>query len=335
MKDIGDRRPDDEAGDEGLPSEGIRVGFIGKELARRLARRVQPRAVRRLAKYGAGAEEQQASNLIIEGENLQAMVTLFRERGQVDLVVTDPPYNTGKDFRYNDRWDEDPNDPDLGPLVGQDDLGRHTKWMKFMLTRLKIMRDMLKPTGVLAICIDHRELFHLGQMLDDDDLFGASNRLAIINWERSSTRRNDKEGVYTATEYILVYAKDRSRVDTSLLSRTELMDAAYKNPDDDPDGSWIGVSPFAPGASTHRGMVYAIQSPFTGLLHYPPGTQCWKDEKKTIRRWLEHWGSRYVETDLGDGLAKALLLEGAIDPRHVDDPLINDPAVSRARAAAL
>ena len=30
----------------------------------------------------------------------------------VDLTLTDPTYNTGGDFRYNDRWDEDSNDPD-------------------------------------------------------------------------------------------------------------------------------------------------------------------------------------------------------------------------------
>jgi hypothetical protein len=45
------------------------------------------------------------------------MVTLYKYRGQVDLIVADPPYNTGQYFRYNDRWDQDPNDPDLGTLV--------------------------------------------------------------------------------------------------------------------------------------------------------------------------------------------------------------------------
>src|SRR5205085_10438341 len=108
---------------------------------------------------------------------------------------------------------------------------------------------------VVGICIDHRELFDLGRMLDEPDSFGASNRLAIINWERSSTRRNDKEGVYTAAEYVLVYAKDKARVNTALLDRTEELDAVYKNPDNDPEGPWIGVSPFAPGASSNGGMV--------------------------------------------------------------------------------
>jgi adenine-specific DNA-methyltransferase len=315
--------------------EGIRITFSGREVAKRIARKVQPRISRRITKYSVGPEELQACNEVIEGKNLQAMVTLYRERGQVDLILTDPPYNTGKDFRYNDRWEEDPNDPNLGDLVPADEPGRHTKWMRFMLPRLKVMKDMLKPSGVLAICVDQRELFRLGAMLDDEELFGEDNRVAVINWERSSTRRNDKSGVYSATDYILVYSKDRDRSTTALLDRTDAMDAAYKNPDNDPQGSWQGVSPFAPGAATHPGMVYAIQSPFTGQLHYPSGTQCWKDEKPTIKRWLESWGSAYVEEDFGDGYSKGLLLKGAKDPRELNDPLADDPVVENARKAAI
>lgn len=133
--------------------------------------------------------------MLIEGENLQAMVTLYKFKGQVDLIVTDPPYNTGQYFRYNDRWDDDPNDPDLGLLVPDEDGSKKTKWMKFMWPRLQIMKAMLKATGVLAICIDHRELFRLGQALDE--IFGEKNRLAIINWQKSAAPRPDNNHVST------------------------------------------------------------------------------------------------------------------------------------------
>ena len=155
--------------------EGIRITFSGKDVAKQIARKVQPRTSRRSTKLSVGPEEERSRNQVIEGENLQAMVTLYRERGHVDLILTDPPYNTGRDFRYNDKWEEDPNDPDLGELVGADEVGRHTKWMRFMWPRLKVMKDMLRPGGVLAICIDHREIFRLGSMLDE--LFEEDNRL--------------------------------------------------------------------------------------------------------------------------------------------------------------
>jgi hypothetical protein len=123
---------------------------------------VRPRVGKVIAKYSTGTAEERARNFVIEGDNLQAMATLYKERGLVDLILTDPPYNTGQDFRYNDRWEEDPNDPGMGELVSEEDGGRHTKWMRFMWPRLQMMKSMLKPAGVLAICIDHRELFSIG-----------------------------------------------------------------------------------------------------------------------------------------------------------------------------
>lgn len=309
---------------------GITVNFSGKANATRIARKVRPRVVRRIKTLSVGDATAQAENLLIEGDNLQAMATLYRERGQVDLILTDPPYNTGNDFRYNDRWEEDPNDPGMGELVSADDGARHTKWMRFMWPRLQMMRSMLKPGGVLAICIDYRELFRLGQMLDE--LFGEHNRLGVINWQRSSTIRNDKDGVSTATEYVLVYARDGEKAATGRLDRTDRHDAGYRNPDNDPEGPWNGVTPFAPGAKTHRGMVYGVQHPFTGELIYPTGDQCWKKEKKTIKAWFEAWGSEYVETELNDGKVKGLLLKGARDPR--ERPPADDPAVVRSRKRA-
>ena len=146
---------------------GIVLNFHGKRAAQEIDKKVRPRQTQIIKKLSVGTPEEQSRNMIIEGENLQAMVTLYKERGQVDLILTDPPYNTGQYFRYNDRWDTDPNDPELGQVVKLEDGSRHTKWMKAMLPRLNMMKAMLKPSGVLAICIDDNELFHLGMMLDE------------------------------------------------------------------------------------------------------------------------------------------------------------------------
>ncbi|RAE29158.1 site-specific DNA-methyltransferase, partial [Burkholderia multivorans] len=128
------------------------------------------------------------------------------------------------------------NDPDMGEIVGSDDPAKHTKRMKFMYPRLQMMRAMLKPSGVLAICIDSRELFHLGQMLDE--LFGEENRLAIINWQKTAAPRSDKDGVTTTTEYVLVYARNIARARTASLERTDADNRRYGNPDRDSHGLW-------------------------------------------------------------------------------------------------
>jgi adenine-specific DNA-methyltransferase len=314
---------------------GVRVTFSGKDNARHIARLVQPRVSKTLKALSAGPEDERARNQLIEGENLQAMVTLYRERGQVDLILTDPPYNTGQDFRYNDHWEEDPNDAGLGEFVSDEDPARHTKWMRFMWPRLQVMREMLKPSGVLAICIDHRELFRLGQMLDE--LF-KGNRLGIINWQKSYAPRNDNRHLSTATEYVLIYARDIETARTSLLDRTASMNARYSNPDNDLNGDWGSDNPCAGEGPTHPGMVYGIQSPFTGEIQWPPDGKCWRSERPSMLDWLEAWGSEYESRDIGDGMpSKALILrEATIENSEAGRPQgsISDPVVRRARRRA-
>ncbi|WP_370501339.1 site-specific DNA-methyltransferase [Mycolicibacterium sp. jd] len=291
---------------QGEAEPGVKLTFPGKATARRITRRVRPRVQRTIAKYGAGPDEERAKNVLIEGDNLQALTTLYKERGNVDLILTDPPYNTGGDWRYNDKWDDDPNDPGIGDVVREDDRARHTKWMKFMYPRLLLMKQMLKPSGVLAICIDHRELFHLGQLLDE--LFGAANRLAIINWEKASAPRNDKRHVASATEYVLVYAKDAERAATGALPRSEASLGRYANPDGDPRGNWREHDLTARTPSPKD--QYGIQSPFDGTIHYPAGHRSWAHPKRNIKRWVEEWGVEYAETDIGDGRPPALMVKG-------------------------
>jgi adenine-specific DNA-methyltransferase len=283
---------------------GVNLSFPGKVLARQLGRRVRPRNQRTVKAHSAGDEHGRSRNLVIEGDNLQALASLYRERGQIDMILTDPPYNTGGDFRYNDKWDTDPNDPDMGEFVGSDDPAKHTKWMKFMYPRLQMMRAMLKPSGVLAICIDNRELFHLGQMLDE--LFGEENRLAIINWQKTAAPRSDKTGVTTTTEYVLVYARDAARAKTASLDRTDDDNRRYSNPDSDPGGLWREGN-LSARTYTASGD-FGIQSPFTGDVLYPPGERAWAHPKRNVKMWLEEWGSEYEERAIGDGRVKALML---------------------------
>lgn len=316
-------RDQDEAG-------GLRLTYKGQTPPWRIVRRVQPRSQKIEAKLSWGAEPDQACNMLVEGENLQAMVSLYKYRGQIDLILTDPPYNTGEDFRYNDRWDVDPNDPDLGVLVPAEDGSRHSKWLRFMVPRLWMMKDMLRPGGVLAICIDHRELFRLGMVLDG--LFREENRLGIINWQKT-TAKNDKKHLSSSTEYVLVYAKREGQTKTGLLERTAKSNARFGNPDNDPLDRWKQGDLAAQGEASHPTMVYALQSPFDGQLHYPPPGRHWAYEKRQIKTWLEGWGSAYAEKQLPDGRSKALVIREAPMP-HETKFSPDHPILAEARKAA-
>lgn len=326
---------------KGMINGGVSLNFYGKRSAMEIDKKVRPRVTRRVNDLHVGTPEEQSRNLLIEGENLQAMVTLYKFRGQVDLVIADPPYNTGQNFRYNDRWDLDPNDPDLGALVTKEDGSRHTKWMKAMLPRLQMMKAMLKPQGVIAMCIDHNELFHLGMMMDE--VFDEENRLAIINWQKSYAPKNDSAHVSSATEYVLVYAKDKTLAKTGLEARTEAMNSRYTNPDNDPDGPWASDNATSRDRRDHDR--YGIQSPFTGAIFYP-GNASWRLPKGRMKEVLESWGSKYVEKDINDGRAKALVIDKAVLPKLpkntnldefstvADDATFNHPSILKARKAA-
>jgi adenine-specific DNA-methyltransferase len=308
---------------------GVSINFSGKKTAKEIDKKVKPRVTKIVKKLSFGKEEEKMKNLIIEGENLQAMVTLYKYRGTVDLILTDPPYNTGREFRYNDKWDSDPNDPDLGMLITLEDGSKHTKWMKFMYARLNMMKAMLKPSGIIAICIDDKELYNLGKMMDE--IFDEENRLGIINWQKN-TKDKDTDHMSTSTEYVLVYSNDKERAKTNLIERSERINSKYKNPDNDPKGNWTGGDLTAP--RTTKKDTYAIQSPFTGALHYP-GARAWSNNKISMKKWMNEWGTEYIEMDIKDGHSKAIVIKGAPIPEIINkienvrnNPVIEDSEVS-------
>jgi adenine-specific DNA-methyltransferase len=60
------------------------------------------------------------NHLIIEGENYHALKALSVANIKVDIIYIDPPYNTGKEFIYND-------DFSTKKSVGKDDPHKHSK----------------------------------------------------------------------------------------------------------------------------------------------------------------------------------------------------------------
>ena len=65
--------------------------------------------------------------------------------------------------------------------------------------------------------------------------------------------------------------------------------AKYKNPDNDPQGPWQNTTAFAPGGTTHQGMVYAIQHPFTGKMMYPTRDAHWRYQQEQMLEIMRGW----------------------------------------------
>lgn len=168
-------------------------------------------------KYGFTTEGKQkkptdSGNLIIEGDNLEALKTLLpKYEGNINCICIDPPYNTGtENWIYNDNVNHPKIKQWLNQIVGKegDDLSRHDKWLCMIYPRLKLMHKLLKDDGLIFINIDDNEVHNLVAIMNE--IFGVKNKLSILIWDLGS---GTSAGHFTrAHEYILVYAKNKSSI---------------------------------------------------------------------------------------------------------------------------
>ena len=177
-------------------------------------------------------------NLFIEGDNLEVLKLLQKSYHQkVKMIYIDPPYNTGKEFIYPDKFDD--NLDTYLRYTGQKDAdgrafgtntetsGRyHTNWLNMIYPRLKLARNLLREDGCIFISIDDHEVDNL--RLVCDEVFGEANCIAQICW--AGGRKNDSRLVSVSHEYVLCYVKSAQHLsenDTKWRQRKKGLDDIY------------------------------------------------------------------------------------------------------------
>lgn len=298
-------------GDE-IETEQERYAFTwpGKAAAIRQSQTVSTAALRPRVDKSRGRDGKDGSfdsdNIYIEGDNLEVLKLLQRGYyGKIKMIYIDPPYNTGHDFVYKDKFgDTIANYKEQAGLAGQsnaDTSGRyHSDWCSMMYPRLRLARELLTDDGVIFISIDDNESRNLRILCDE--VFGEICFVGDIAWQKTYSPRNDSKGIPTVVEHIIVYSKQPGWI-PQRLPRTAAMDAGYGAPDDD-SKLWTSGDPSAPGAVTHQGMVYGIQHPFTGQIFYPPISSCWRIGQSELLEILCQWAP-YELRDLHDEIKRA------------------------------
>ena len=226
---------------------------------------------------GQHAEDNGSENMIIHGDNLDALKALLpRYEGRVKCIYIDPPYNTGNEgWVYNDNVNDPKIKKWLGEVVGKEgeDLTRHDKWLCMMYPRLKLLQKLLAEDGVVFISIDDREQVSLRMICNE--IFGEHNFLAQFIWQKR-TSPDMRKLVSTAHEYICAYSKNIAFL-TSAINKVALSEedaANYKNPDNDPRGPWASSDFTAQGYRPNQ--MYEIVTP-GGARYTPPEGRCWKN----------------------------------------------------------
>ena len=264
--------------------------WVGKRAALREAAAPINKTLRPCPEESVDWEHTQ--NLYIEGDNLEVLKLLQNSyMGKVKMIYIDPPYNTGNDFVYHDdfaqsaeEYDESNRDEEGNRYrKNTDSNGRfHSDWCSMIYARLMVARSLLKEDGVIFISIDDNEQRNLKNICDE--VFGESNFIAQLVWQRAFSPKNDARYISNSHDYVIMYAKSLENFVIGRLDRTEEANARYSNPDNDPRGVWMSSDI---SVKTYNAECdYPITTP-SGKIVEPPAGRCWSLSKKAFFERLQ------------------------------------------------
>jgi adenine-specific DNA-methyltransferase len=245
-------------------------------------------------------------NLFIEGDNLEVLKLLYKPYfGRVKMIYIDPPYNTGNDFVYPDNY-ADPLATYL-QMTGQQDAdgnllasntetsGRyHSAWLSMMYPRLFLARQLLREDGVIFVSIDDNEVHNLRIAMNE--AFGEENFIDCLVWQKKVSPSNDAKWFSSDHDYIVVYARSKEIWRPRRLTRNERQLDYYKNPDNDPRGSWNSATYTCNKSKEQRpNLYYPVVNPNTGEAIWPRETAVWAYSREEHQRHVNegrlYWGA--------------------------------------------
>ena len=244
-------------------------------------------------------------NVFIEGDNLEVLKLLQKAYfGKIKMIYIDPPYNTGQEFIYPDKFTEtldtylaytgQANEDGRKFSTNTEAAGRyHSNWLRMMYPRLYLAKNLLRDDGVIFISIDDHEAANL--KLICDQVFGEENFVAQNVWQKRYSREN-RGIIGDAHEYVLTYAKNLENFKevSNLVSITEAQRKAYRNNAEEDKGPWRAIPMTAQGYRANQ----MDENSFS----------LGKNIHSTRRAMLEH--DRIRVSEVGSGRANILWQEG-------------------------
>lgn len=155
-------------------------------------------------------------NMLIHGNNLLALKALEKEfAGKIKCIYIDPPFNTGSRINAD------------GEEIGYEDGIEHSIWLTDMYRRLVYLRNLLSEDGGIFVHLDDNESDYLKILMDE--VFGRNNCMNRISVEARapSAFSTVNPGMFKAAEYILFYAKDKTKINEKQMRVKRDPDYAY------------------------------------------------------------------------------------------------------------
>ena len=243
-------------------------------------------------------EFDKTKNLFVEGENLEVLRILQKTYyGEVKMIYIDPPYNTGNDFIYNDKfaetrqeYEEKTGDVDKeGKKLrafrkNTKESGHyHSNWLSMMYPRLYLARNLLRKDGVIFVSIDDNEVHNLRMIMNE--IFGEENFVSSFVWKtrQATGKQTQKNNVSISHEYIIAYSKSTNCTFRGAPRNKE----EYSNPDNDSRGIW-SKHPLDVGSTKdeRHNCFYEIVDPKTGNKFPANPDRVWRYSEERMKRLI-------------------------------------------------
>ena len=193
------------------------LDWLNRDASFRIAQRVPTRVLRphpaaaRLgasagAVFGAVSGDAACGNLLLQGDNLDALKALLPfYRGRVKCIFIDPPYNTQSAFEH------------------YDDKLEHAQWLTMMLPRLQLLRELLSEDGSIWVTIDDNEEHYLKVLMDE--VFGRRNFVNLFIWQEVDSPNDNKPAITPDHEFLLCCVRSEGSEQFKKKSAESLLDA--------------------------------------------------------------------------------------------------------------
>jgi adenine-specific DNA-methyltransferase len=298
-------------------TERFTFNWAGKQKAREVAYKTYTEGTLAFDKTKSKNFET-TKNLIIEGDNLQVLKLLKNSyKGKVKCIYIDPPYNTGQDFVYNDKFELDikkylietgeidqETGEQMADYIQKDDGKKHSKWLSFMYPRLMMAREMLREDGVIFVSIDDNEVHHLRLLMNE--VFGEGYVEQYI-WnvqdsEEGSFPKTASHTVRKEHEYIIAGFKDK--ISLGRYEEYRFKDRKdFSNPDNDPRGCWMSGNISRNGITSTTGSKYFTITTPTGIEY----TRNWTISKEEYIKLLNDKRIHFANN--GDGVPRIKIFQ--------------------------
>ncbi len=123
---------------------------------------------------------------LVKADNFQALNSLMpKYQGKIDLIYIDPPFNTGSDFDYKDKFQD-------------------STWLSLMHNRLELAKEFLSDKGSFYLHLDHNANYRGRELLND--IFGEENFVNEIIWDKGFRGTESKNKYQISHDIIFFYS---------------------------------------------------------------------------------------------------------------------------------